>query len=91
MHQQGLSEDVLPFKANKWVAWFGFGINMFFIIFQGWTSFAPWDIEAFFKNYVIVLVFVLLYAGWKLYHKTEWINPKCADLISNRRDLEGVM
>ncbi|KAM0229000.1 hypothetical protein ACHAPO_010275 [Fusarium lateritium] len=90
LHQQGMSEEVLPFKVNKWVSWFGLVTNLFFIIFQGWTAFAPWDIEAFFQNYVILLAFVILYLSWKFYHKTEWVNPKMADLISNRRDLEVV-
>ncbi|KAK7228074.1 hypothetical protein V2G26_000244 [Clonostachys chloroleuca] len=90
LHQQGVSEDVLPFKANPWVAWVTFGVNIFFIFFQGWTAFAPWNVEAFLQNYIIVAVFIIFYVGWKFYHKTPWVQPKMADLISNRRDLEPV-
>lgn len=78
---------MLPFQANPWVAWFGFAGNIFFIFFQGWTSFAPWSVEAFLQNYIMVVVFIVLYAFWKLYHKTQWVRPQEADLISYRRDL----
>ncbi|KAI9172813.1 amino-acid permease [Paramyrothecium foliicola] len=87
LHQQDVSEDILPFKANQYVAWFGLIANMLFVVFQGWTSFAPWDLEAFFQNYIMLFIFLVLYGGWKFYHKTEWVNPKMADLISNRRDM----
>ncbi|KAF4979777.1 hypothetical protein FZEAL_4081 [Fusarium zealandicum] len=87
MHQQGVSEQVLSFKTSRWVSWFGLCANLFFVVFQGWTSFAPWNVESFFMNYVIIIVFVLLYAGWKIRHKTRLVNPKEADLLSYRRDL----
>lgn len=87
IHQQGFSEDILVFKTKDWIAWAGAGANLFFILFQGWTAFVPWNVEAFFQNYVIVVVFIVLYGGWKVYHKTPWVNPKMADLVSNRRDL----
>ena len=82
--------DILPFKANKWVAWGALLTNIFFIFFQGWTSFAPWSVTAFLQNYIMVAVFIILSAGWKLYHKTCWVDPKLADLVSYRRDLIGL-
>ncbi|KAL6359820.1 hypothetical protein LRP88_07244 [Fusarium phalaenopsidis] len=78
--------DVLPFQAPAWrfCAYLGVGGNLFFAFFQGWTSFAPWDVEAFFMNYVILLVFIILAVGWKVTHKTKFVTLKSIDFSSAR-------
>ncbi|CAI7595362.1 unnamed protein product [Penicillium bialowiezense] len=52
----------------------------------GWTSFAPWDVQNFFMNYIIVIVFIVLGASWKIAHKTSWVNLETANLVTGRRD-----
>ncbi|OJJ64080.1 hypothetical protein ASPSYDRAFT_192134 [Aspergillus sydowii CBS 593.65] len=88
MQLQNVSESLLPFKAAfwPWGAYSGLGISMFFIFFQGWTAFAPWNVEEFFMNYVIVLVFVLLFGTWKVWYRTLWVRLDSADLMSGRRN-----
>ncbi|KAF4921622.1 General amino acid permease AGP3 [Colletotrichum viniferum] len=83
---QNISADVLPFQAPAWrfCAYLGLAGNVFFIFFQGWTSFAPWDVEAFFQNYVVVLLFIILAVGWKVAKKTKFVNLKEIDLGTAR-------
>jgi len=89
MALQNLSVSVLPFRAAFWPygAYLGFGGSFFFILFQGWTSFAPWKISAFFMNYIVIILFIILTAGWKLWHKTKWVKLKEVDLLHGRRDM----
>ncbi|KAJ0373662.1 hypothetical protein COL26b_008132 [Colletotrichum chrysophilum] len=90
---QNISADVLPFQAPAWrfCAYLGLAGNVFFIFFQGWTSFAPWDVEAFFQNYVVVLLFIILAVGWKFAKKTKFVNLKEIDLGSARMVIQGQM
>ncbi|KAL2843146.1 amino acid permease-domain-containing protein [Aspergillus pseudoustus] len=87
MRLQSTPSSILPYQAAFWPygAYMGFGISVFFIFFQGWTAFAPWDVQSFFMNYIIVLVIVLLFVGWKVWHWTEWVRLDTADLVSGRR------
>lgn len=88
MQLQNISTSVLPYRASfsPWGRYLGFGISIFFVFFQGWTSFAPWSVEKFFMNYIVVIVFIVLAISWKLAHKTKWVNLETADLVSGRRD-----
>ncbi|KAJ4327759.1 hypothetical protein N0V84_001868 [Fusarium piperis] len=86
LQAQNIPVDVLPFQAPAWrfCAYLGVGGNLFFAFFQGWTSFAPWDVEAFFMNYIILLVFIILAVGWKITHKTKFVTLKSIDFSSAR-------
>ncbi|KAI8312167.1 General amino acid permease [Colletotrichum sp. SAR11_59] len=90
---QNISADVLPFQAPAWrfCACLGLAGNVFFIFFQGWTSFAPWDVEVFFQNYVVVLLFIILVVGWKVAKKTKFVNLKEIDLGTARMMIHGQM
>ncbi|RDW81394.1 uncharacterized protein DSM5745_04951 [Aspergillus mulundensis] len=84
---QNIPTSTLPYKAAfwPWGAYTGFGVSVFFVFFQGWTAFAPWNVEDFFMNYIIVLVFGLLFGSWKVWHRTTWVRLEAADLRSGRR------
>ncbi|KAL4899788.1 hypothetical protein BDW74DRAFT_188931 [Aspergillus multicolor] len=87
LRYQDIPTSTLPYKAAFWPlgAYIGFGVSVFFILFQGWTAFAPWNVENFFMNYIIVLVFGLLFGSWKVWHRTKWVQLEDADLRSGRR------
>ncbi|KAJ5781505.1 uncharacterized protein N7518_009988 [Penicillium psychrosexuale] len=89
MRLQNVSVSILPYQAQFWPygAYLGFGISVFFIFFQGWTSFAPWSVQKFFMNYVIVVVFIFLAISWKFWHKTSWVQLNTVDLMSGRRHI----
>ncbi|KAF6825634.1 amino acid permease [Colletotrichum plurivorum] len=83
---QNIRADVLPFQAPAWrfCAYLGLAGNTFFIFFQGWTSFAPWDLEVFLQNYIVLMLFVVLTVGWKVAKKTKFVNLKEIDLGAAR-------
>jgi AAT family amino acid transporter len=41
------------------------------ILVQGWSSFAPWDVESFLSNYIELPVFVLCYLFWRLFKQVS--------------------
>ncbi|KAJ5333897.1 uncharacterized protein N7506_007680 [Penicillium brevicompactum] len=88
MQLQNMSPSVLPYRTGTWPwgAYLGFGISVFFVFFQGWTSFAPWSVQNFFMNYIIVIVFIVLGVSWKIAKKTHWVRLETADLVTGRRD-----
>ncbi|KAL3298106.1 amino acid permease [Colletotrichum asianum] len=79
---QNISADVLPFQAPAWrfCACLGLAGNVFFIFFQ-----------AFFQNYVVVLLFIILVVGWKVAKKTKFVNLKEIDLGTARMMIHGQM
>ncbi|KAE8155080.1 amino acid permease/ SLC12A domain-containing protein [Aspergillus avenaceus] len=87
MRLQQIPDSILPYRSGiwPWGTYLGLGVSLFFIFFQGWTSFAPWDLQAFFMNYIIVVVFMLLAAIWKVVKRTQWVRLETADLVSGRR------
>ncbi|OCF32138.1 hypothetical protein I316_06294 [Kwoniella heveanensis BCC8398] len=87
---QGISLDELPFKAAfyPYGAWIGLCGNLFFIFFQGWTAFlSPFSVEDFFKNYIMIPVFLIMYLGYKFWNKTKWVDLTTADLATGRREI----
>lgn len=84
---QNIPLGVLPFRAQfeRFTPYFGLSLSVFFIFFQGWTAFAPWSVEEFIMNYVVIAVFLVFAAGWKLLKKTKWARSENADLHTGRR------
>lgn len=88
MASQKIPDSELPFRGFLWPygTYIGFGGSIFFIIFQGWTSFVPWDTKSFFMNYIVLILFFILTIGWKLWHRTKWVKVEEADMLSGRRN-----
>jgi len=40
----------------------------------------PFEVQNLFMNYIMVPVFLVLYGGYKVYCKTQWVNLATADL-----------
>lgn len=60
--------------------------NVFLVFFQGYTSFlSPFDVASFVVDYVQLPVFLIMYLGWKFWHKTKFIKAADIDLNSDRR------
>lgn len=90
MRVQNVSRDVLPYKSicQPWLSWYGIIFNVIIILTQGFTSFMPWNTSDFFVAYVSVILFVVLYAGHKLYTRSKFVNPLEVDLTVGRKMLE---
>ena len=85
---QGHTVDELPFRAflYPWGAYFVAGLNLFLLIIQGYgTLLTPWKPVEFVFAYVIIVLFVLILVGWKLYHKTRLVNLAEVDLHYGQR------
>lgn len=82
---QGISRDILPYKAmcQPWFAWYGLSFNVLIILTQGFTSFVPkWSIQEFFTNYVSLIIFVALYVGHKYWKRNGFVKAAEADVTT---------
>lgn len=87
---QGMSRDILPYKAfwQPYLTWYGIGFNAIIILTQGFTAFVPWSTSDFFAAYISLILFVVLYAGHKLLLRQPLIKPHEADLLSGRKEVD---
>ncbi|KAL8305815.1 hypothetical protein RB597_003491 [Gaeumannomyces tritici] len=92
LEAQGISHDSLPYKSpmGVWFSWYGVVFNMIIILTQGFTSFMPWNTSAFFVAYISLILFAVLYVGHKLWTRTPFVKPHDADLLTGRKDLDGI-
>lgn len=90
LNAQGISRESLPYKAmwQPWFSWYGIVFNILIILTQGFTSFMPWSTPDFFVAYVSVMLFCVLYAGHKLFTKSQFVKPECVDLVTGRKEVE---
>lgn len=89
---QNMPVSSLPFKSwgYPYVPWIIFGANIFLVIISGYTTLlTPFDVKGFVFSYLVIPLFIILYVGWKVYHKTKWVNPVEADITSGRREWLG--
>ncbi|KAI0485346.1 amino acid permease/ SLC12A domain-containing protein [Xylariaceae sp. FL0804] len=91
---QGVPTSSLPYKSGlyPYSAYIVFFANIFLVIISGYTTLlTPFDLKGFIFSYLVIPIFLILYFGWKLFHKTKIVRPVEADITSGRRQwLEGV-
>lgn len=86
---QGHTPDELPFRAFlfPYGAYFVTFLNIFLLLIQGYGTFlTPWQPVAFVFSYIIVVLFVGLFAIWKVLKKTQFVNLAEVDLQSDRKE-----
>ncbi|KAF3010262.1 General amino acid permease [Neopestalotiopsis sp. 37M] len=89
---QNIAVSSLPFQSfgYPYVPWILFVGNIFLVFISGYTTLlTPFDLKGFIFSYLVIPIFIVLYIGWKVYHKTKWVNPSEADVTSGRRDWLG--
>ncbi|KAI9163815.1 amino acid transporter [Paramyrothecium foliicola] len=88
---QGLDRTALPYYGwfQPWCSIIAMSVQLIVVIFYGYTSFAPWDVESFFKNYTMQLVAPCLFVFWKLFKKTSFVKPHEADLVWERPTIDA--
>ncbi|KAG4412649.1 hypothetical protein IFR04_014220 [Cadophora malorum] len=89
MTAQGMAVSSLPFRAigYPYLPWIIFFLNIFLVLISGYTTLLnPFALKDFIFSYLVIPVFIILYVGWKSWHKTKWIVPADADLVTGRRD-----
>jgi yeast amino acid transporter len=57
------------------------------VFIQGYgTLITPWSPVDFVVAYVILVLFFIIFAGWKLYHRTKFVDLQTVDLQAGRRE-----
>lgn len=92
LEAQGMSRDSLPYQSpfGVWFTWYGVIFNLVIILTQGFTAFMPWDTSSFFVSYISLILFAVLYVGHKLWTRAPFVQPHAADLLTGRKDLDGI-
>ncbi|KAK5204507.1 hypothetical protein LTR41_009679 [Exophiala xenobiotica] len=85
--RQGHDPKDLPFRAFlfPYGAYFVAGFNVFLIFISGYTAFlTPFNVATFVTSYLVIVIFVILYLGWKFLKKTKWVKLEEMDLVTGR-------
>lgn len=75
LEKQGVDPSTFPFKVtgSMWIYRFNLFLNIFILLIQGFTAFeTPFDWRTFVTSYIMIPTFVVLFVGYKFYHKTHW-------------------
>lgn len=82
---QGLDRKTLPYCGafQPYCGWIGLIFTATVVCVYGYSVFLPgkWAIKTFFTYYAMVVIAPILFFGWKLTHRTRFVNPKEADLV----------
>ncbi|SPN99236.1 probable carnitine transporter [Cephalotrichum gorgonifer] len=83
---QGVDRSTFPYRGwfQPYSAYIALAVEVFVIIFAGYGSFRPPNVEAFFQSYTMVILAPLLFFSWKLIKKTSFVKPLEADLVYQR-------
>ncbi|KAI1380421.1 amino acid permease [Hypoxylon crocopeplum] len=87
---QGHSPDELPHRAflYPYGAWFVVVLNLFLVFISGYEAFiGGFSAGDFVVSYLVILIFLILYFGWKYFKGTKFISLAEADLVTGRLDL----
>ena len=91
--RQGRTVDSLPYKSlfYPWNAYFGLFANVFLAIVQGWTTLSPFDAGPFVDAYILLVLFPLIWLGFKFWKRTKVLRSEDIDLdVGRRGDVDAV-
>ncbi|KAF2100057.1 AAT family amino acid transporter, variant [Rhizodiscina lignyota] len=76
LEKQGIHPDTYPFKSfgSIWIYRFNLFLTVFILFIQGFVSFEnPFDWRLFISSYIMIPTAIILFVGYKWYHKTRWV------------------
>ncbi|KAG6038809.1 hypothetical protein E4U41_003644 [Claviceps citrina] len=87
---QGVDRKTLPYcgRFQPYGTYIALFVHVLIVIFYGYTSFTPWSVESFFRNYTMQLLAPVLFLGWKLVKRTRTVKPHETDLVWQRPDID---
>jgi amino acid transporter len=47
-----------------------------------------WSVADFIAAYISIAIFIVVWVGWKVWHKTKWIPLEEIDFFTGRRELD---
>jgi amino acid transporter, AAT family len=80
-------EHLLPFKnwTYPWGPWISIVLNIVLVLVQGWSSFSPsFNGVSFVSYYIELPIMLIMYVGWKLWHRTKIVRLEDMDLETDR-------
>lgn len=90
---QGIDRNTLVFKAHfqPYLGWIALIFFSLIIIFNGFDVFihGNWDISSFLTDYIGIVIYFGLYAFWKIFKRTKWVNPAEADIFTGKAALDA--
>lgn len=88
---QGIDRNTLVFKSpfQPYLAYFSLVYFALIIIFNGFYVWSPWSYQNFITAYIGIPIYFLLYAFWKIFKRTHWINPAEADIHTGKAALDA--
>ena len=88
---QGVDRNSLVFRSpfQPYVAWAAFVFFSIIIVFNGFYVFSPWNVQNFITAYIGIPIYFGLYAFWKVFKRTKWVNPAEADIYSGKAALDA--
>lgn len=83
---QGMTRSTLPYIApcQPWLAGYGLFFNVLVTLTQGFTVFMDWSTTDFFVAYISLVLFAVLYIGYKVVCRPAFVNPAEVDLNKGR-------
>ena len=93
--RQGIDRESFPYVApfQPWLSYFGFAFLTLVVLFNGYTVFLSgnWNVDDFIVGYVSLPIFLVFWAGWKLYKRTNFVSLDEMDFSTERRELDDIM
>ncbi|KAI1422480.1 amino acid permease/ SLC12A domain-containing protein [Xylaria sp. FL1777] len=86
---QGYSIDELPYKAlfHPYGTWFVVLLNIFLVFISGYSVFiGGFAAVDFVFDYIVLVIFTLLYLFWKFFKGTKLVSLAEVDLVTGRRE-----
>ncbi|KAE8154701.1 amino acid permease/ SLC12A domain-containing protein [Aspergillus avenaceus] len=88
---QGLNRKTdLPWRApfQPYFAILAVTIGSLITLFNGFSVFSPFSVQGFITSYFGLAFFVVMFLFWKIWHKTEFVDPATADLLSGKAEID---
>ena len=88
---QNVDRNTLVFKSffQPYTCIFALSFFAMVIVFNGFDSFYPFSVESFVTAYVGIPIYFCLFAFWKIFKRTKWIDPSEADIFTGKAALDA--
>lgn len=91
LEAQGISRKSLDWHAPfmPYAAYFAIGAGCAVILFSGFNTFKPFDVQGFITSYFGVAFAACLFVFWKAVKKTKFVKPVEVDLLTGKAEVDA--
>lgn len=91
LKHHGIDRDTLPYKApfQPYASYFGILFVTLVTLFNGFNVFinGQWNVDTFITAYICIVIFAVLYVGYKLIRRPKFVRVQDMDFTTGRREL----